>query len=284
MTSSRASKLFFILLTSFLLIAPPALAQSPLEGAAEDFDKDLELVGVDPISDIAGRTRVVRHRVSRHRSSYRYYRTRPSVVVVHTHHTRPRAARVQHSYSEPRESVISAGFRFLALDVQDTALVDELFEGDTYAGLGVYLRGRFASHFGLEFAVDVLGNTSVDDFDLVSVPVLGAFMAHLFPGNSVDLYGLIGGGISFNTVEYFPTSSSRAAREQYTQFLGQAGGGVEFNLGALQLVADARYLMMQARPERGDTTRTLAPLPLSSLEPDELTHAVQFTLGIGGHF
>ena len=70
------------------------------------------------------------------------------------------------------------------------------------------------------------------------------------------------------------------------QAAGQFGGGVELNLGALELTTDIRYLLLQARPDRDDAIRAVVPLSetTSSADSDSVAHALQFLLGIGGNF
>lgn len=271
-----------LVLLLVLAMAAPAWADAPLQSAAEADEAQADAgteAQIDPLDDVvAGRHRIYR-RGTRHRTYYRRYPHHRSVVVVQAHDPAPVVA---HRSAGDR---FSAGFRAFGMEIEDTALAgDELFAGDTFGGVGVYMRGKFMPNFGLEITVDVAGNTSYEDFNHIMVPVTAGFMAHLFPDSVFDLYGIVGGGILFNTVDYQPMQPARQCIEHYTQFLGQLGGGMELDLGALELIVDARYLLLQARPERGDTVVSLAPLPVADEDADSLTNAFQFSLGLGGNF
>ena len=94
----------------------------------------------------------------------------------------------------------------------------------------------------------------------------------------------------FNKIEYHPIElggSSRTCTESFTQFAGQLGAGTEIDLGPLELIADIRWLFMQARPERAADIRAAAPLATQSTDAsssDELINGLQLTVGVGGNF
>jgi len=262
-------------------------AGGPLSSAAQEEDQaTTSIERIDPMDDaIAGRRRVYRHTTYRQHRRYRPVHSHSRVVVVssHRHHV------AQPQVSRPhRNADISVGLRFTALSLGNTDLRYETFEGASMGGVGGYLRGKIDSNWGIEISADAMGNAS-DEYDQVTVPVMGALMGHLFPGSPVDVYGLAGGGVLFTSIDYQPMALGGRRRiysESYMQAAGQFGGGVELNLGALELTTDIRYLLLQARPDRDDAIRAVVPLSetTSSADSDSVAHALQFLLGIGGNF
>ena len=167
--------------------------------------------------------------------------------------------------------------------MEDTALSVETFEGATLAGIGGYLRAKVDKNWGIEVSADVLG-ASESAYDQVTLPVMVGLMAHLFPDSTLDIYGIAGGGILFTEIDYTRTASNQASRESYTQGAAQLGGGLEIDLGALELIGDIRWLIIQSRPERDQSIRDAAPLDNVDQDSDDFTNALQFTLGLGGNF
>ena len=87
-------------------------------------------------------------------------------------------------------------------------------------------------------------------------------MAHVFPDFVVDLYGVAGAGVLFNNLK-FQSPTGYSYTEDFIQWAGQLGAGIEVNLGALQLTTDVRWLFMEPRPEREGDKRTVVPLQVS---------------------
>jgi hypothetical protein len=209
---------------------------------------------------------------------------RPTTIVTHSSDP-PIYAR------PPQRAGISAGLRFSTVSLGDTSLQYETFEGATLVGVGGYLRGMFDPHWGLEIGVDILGadETAYSQF---AVPVMAGLVASLFPDSFVNVYGIAGGGLIFNNIEYYGGNvGSPGVDESFIQLTGQLGAGVELNVGPFQITSDLRWLFMQARPERDLNTLRAAPLPTTqtvaaapSSNISDVTNALQFTLGLGGSF
>ncbi len=283
------------IIAAFLLTGSPLMASPLIDGTANiDFESTDSLdARIDPMDDVVARP-APRRRTTHRRTTttYRrptttyhrtYYPRRVShshVVVVREHERRPvsRPAVVEHT---PRAPLFSAGLRFAALTLGNTDLRYETFDGDSLVGVGVYLRAKVDKHFGVEVSSDVLGTDNAD-FEQFTVPVMVGLTAHLFPENVLDIYGIAGAGLHFTTINY-ATGVCNRCLERYMQLAGQLGGGIELNLGALELLLDLRYVMTQARPEREENIRTALGLADQN-DPDALTHGLQFTLGLGGNF
>ena len=245
-------------------------------------DLDLEAVTYKPT-----KKKVYKKKVIRKTYTPKYKKKKVIIVGHHHRHKTTIITTKKEPLDLTPDHVFSVGMRFGLIAMDDTSLSHETFEGAELGGVGGYIRGKFHDHMGLEFTVDIFG-TDQDDYEQLSVPIMAGFMGHLFPDFILDLYGVAGGGIFFNSVKYqSPTGFSYS--EDFTQWTGQLGAGLEVNLGALQLTSDVRWLFMESRPERPDDKRTVVPLKVSgestsSGESDEITHALFVMVGIGGNF
>lgn len=118
---------------------------------------------------------------------------------------------------------------------------------ETLAGVGAYARVRRAN-LGLEASVDsaaILDNNGKQV--AARVPVLGAAMLYLNPNSPVRVYGLLGGGASFQQV---PGVTSQALTVQ-------AGAGLDIDLSPrASLNVDVRGLQdLNAQVVEGDALR-----------------------------
>jgi hypothetical protein len=267
--------------------APTADDAPQAASALHRLDDALQRLSGDHI-DAAPTPDAVARRIYR-----RYYQPAPQHVVVVQ---RPTTTVVTHHRSDPpiyarppQRAGIAVGLRFAALSLGDTSLKYETFEGANLIGVGGYLRGMFDPHFGLEVAVDILG-ANEPSYSQFAVPVMAGFVVRLLPDSLINAYGVMGGGVIFNNIEYYDGTNRRAGvDESFIQLAGQLGAGVEVNLGHLQLTADLRWLFLQARPERDARIRATAPLEDTTTTANtrgltSVTHALQFNLGVGGSF
>ena len=273
-----------VLFTPSAWAAEGAPAAHPVSEATSDLGALVETEALgdhNPDHEGLSQSRRVRRRrrVYRRRYSRPAHRTR--VVVVRD---QPPAQRV---YARPRQRVgMSAGVRLSLLSLSDTRLAYDTFEGATLAGLGFYLRGRIAPFIGVELSTDLLGAEEVG-YQQLTIPVMASLMVHIFPDSPVDVYGLGGLGLHFSAFEHY-TGDGRTYDEAYTQFAGQLGAGLEFNFGGFQLTTEMRWLFMESRPEESAFSKTVTPVDVDiATTPegsDDVTHALQFMVGLGGNF
>lgn len=299
----RRLMISFAMLAAALLLITPALASAealPATATGEDADAVSDLTErIHPLDDavldapslegepeaIAGRrvTRVRRVRTSPSHHHHHHHGHRTVVVTRAAADPEPRVLALG-----PRESKVSAGLRFTAVSLGDTGLGNETFHGATLGGIGGYIRARFLSHLGMEFSADVMGNFD-GEYDQLTIPVLVGVTGHLFPESTLDVYGIIGGGVLINSIDYQGSEVSgggttrRTFSESFLQLAGHVGGGIEIDIGALELTTDLRYMLLQARPERSAELQAAVPMEGGG-SSDSVTHGLQFMLGIGGNF
>jgi opacity protein-like surface antigen len=284
--------LLAVLWASAAIAAPPPqpLDLAPGQGATslQDLDDALDDLSAQATTDAATQDGITR-RVYR-----RYYRPAPQQVVIVQ---RPTTTVITRGYSDPpiyarapQRTGVAVGLRFATLSLGDTTLQYETFEGASLLGIGGYIRGMFDPHLGIELGVDVLG-ADERAYSQFTVPVMAGLFVSLFPDSFVNAYGIAGGGVIFNNIEYYGAANGRAGvDESYVQFAGQLGAGVELNIGNLQVSADLRWLFLQARPERDGTVRAAVPLAdtqattANTQSLSSVTNALQFNIGVGGAF
>ena len=232
-----------------------------------------------------------------------YVEQQPVVVQEQVAHAQPAPVVYEEAPPEPvdEEFGASATFHFTAMSVGDTDLAFETVQGAELLGAGGAIRFDLDSNWMLEVGLDVLV-AEENGIEQISAPITLSAIAHLFPDSVFDPYALAGLGIVLT--EYDDPAYSEV--EQYSQFMGHLGGGVEINLGNILITSDIRFLMLQARPDRnsvvdgfGNTesvssavtvrgeepTTTAASNPTSGYaDADAMNTGLQFMVGAGWRF
>lgn len=138
---------------------------------------------------------------------------------------------------------------------------------ETVAGLGAYTRIR-NGHLGLEASIDSTAVSTVDgSFTYGRVPVLGAAMLYLNPQSPIRLYGLLGGGITFQQAANFTEETLTV----------QGGAGLDFDLSPRTSLS----LDIRALTDLDDTGARPVILPVGSELPSAF---VTGNLGISVKF
>ena len=228
----------------------------------------------------------------------------PIVVQEQVAHAEPAPVVYQEAPPEPEDEAFgaSATFHFSAMSLGDTDLAFETIQGADLMGAGGAIRFDLDDNWMIEVGVDVL-MAEENGIEQISAPITLSAMAHLFPNSVFDPYAIAGLGIILT--EYDDPSYSEV--EQYSQFMGHLGGGLEINLGSIVLTSDLRFLMLQARPDRNavvdgfgntdsvssavsvrgeePTTSSANTTPSSSSEDaDAMNTGLQFMVGAGWRF
>jgi hypothetical protein len=180
----------------------------------------------------------------------------PAPVPVYTQPVYTQPTYTQPTYSQPTYTrrgysqdpfvpVVEVGLRAVGGGTEGS------FE--TVAGIGAYARARRGA-LGLEASIDSLAVTGTGGEAFGRVPVLGAGLLYLNPRSPVRLYGLVGGGLSFQQI-------NGATSEALTL---QAGAGLDIDLGSkVSLSLDARGISDapdgQVRPLVGGASPLPAP-------------------------
>lgn len=154
-----------------------------------------------------------------------------------------------------RGPMFGLGLRFTALGVSQKVWDQDV----NMLGGGLMLRFRTQGHFGIETAFDV-AQASIDSgagstFQRTAYPVTVAAMLYLFrnrPDNHFNIYGVAGFGLMANgfSLKTSFDGRPREVNQQFLEFLGQAGGGVELRFNRLALTADIRAIGL-ARDDNG---------------------------------
>jgi len=195
---------------------------------------------------------------------------------------------------EPTAAIV---FRFATLNESDTDLEFETVSGANLMGVGGALRFDLDPHWGIEIGLDILAGEA-EGADQISVPITLSAMAHLFPDSVIDPYAVAGLGImlsEFDDPHYVDV-------EQYSQFMGHVGGGLEINAGPIVITSDLRLALMQTRPDRdvpliyqegsggggvsirGDEVGGVTTSTVSNNDADAMSTGLQFNIGAGWRF
>jgi hypothetical protein len=192
---------------------------------------------------------------------------------------------------EDDEEFASIHFRFVSLNESDTDLAFETVQGANLLGVGAGLRFAVDPHWVVELGLDFLAGEE-DDADQIAVPLSVSALARLFPDSVIDPYGIAGLGIMFSEFD----DPDYAEVEQYSQFFGHVGGGVEINAGPILITSDLRLALMQTRPERDEPLGAGGSgggvsvrgdgdvVTVTEQDPDDMSTALQFTIGAGWRF
>lgn len=184
------------------------------------------------------------------------------------------------------------------MNLGDTDLAFETIQGADLLGVGAALRFDLDTNWMIELGVDVLG-AEANGVEQISAPITASAIAHLFPDSVIDPYAIAGLGIILTEYD----DPSYADVEQYSQFMGHIGGGLEISLGSILVTSDVRFLMMQSRPDRdsvvpeftsgssddgsisvrGEESNVSASNTASG-DADAMNTGVQFMLGAGWRF
>jgi len=188
------------------------------------------------------------------------------------------------------------------MNLGDTDLAFETIQGADLLGVGAALRFDLDTNWMIELGVDVLG-AEANGIEQISAPITASAIAHLFPDSVIDPYAIAGLGIILTEYD----DPNYADVEQYSQFMGHIGGGLEISLGSILITSDIRFLMMQSRPDRdsvvpeftsgtsddgsisvrGDenaSASNTAGFNSSEGDADAMNTGVQFMLGAGWRF
>ena len=227
----------------------------------------------------------------------------PVVVQEQVAHTEPQTVVYQEAPPEPEDEPFGASvnFHFSAMSLGDTDLAFETIQGASLMGAGGAIRFDLDDHWMVEVGIDVLG-AEENGIEQLSAPITLSAMAHLFPDSVFDPYAIAGLGIILT--EYDDPAYSEV--EQYSQFMGHLGGGLEINLGSIVVTSDIRFLMLQARPDRnsvvdgfGNTESVSSAVTVRGEEPpdstgsapttgsgeaDAMNTGLQFMVGAGWRF
>lgn len=113
--------------------------------------------------------------------------------------------------------------------------------GAGMGGVGGSLRFRYAPHFATELTLGVMGGTDYNGDNRAELPITVNQLFYLNPQNRLQLYGLIGLGVSWAGVGYDDRMSTRRDSAEYAYFGAQAGVGLEWQLTRhISLFGDAR--------------------------------------------
>jgi hypothetical protein len=111
-------------------------------------------------------------------------------------------------------------------------------------GLGAGLRFRGAGHLGAELGLNVVTGRDYNGDARTEVPATFSGLLYFNPRNRLQVYGLMGIGVSYATVRYAPGNTSDhggLSGSNYAYFGGQAGLGLELQLNhRLSIFADVR--------------------------------------------
>ncbi len=280
---------------------PEAQAQSISDTALDPaFENAVNAVELGHSKDTLTRRiyRRVYHRryYPRRRVYRRYYPTvryyTPAPVVVAPVVVTKRVETVQQQPKQvvkkgPRKSHIDIGLRGTMMLGSDFEHIYATEPNPVTGGIGFYLRVRPIDHLGLEFTSDVLFNEQ-DNTSLTRVPLSVNVLGYLFKESPFNLYAAGGFDVIFNTsldrqmCQTYNRTDCDA--DNYVQFGGNLGGGIEMRVYRLHFLMDARYHLMQARPlpsefkENGDKYVEL------NAETDKLEHDLQVSVGMGFYF
>lgn len=146
----------------------------------------------------------------------------------------------------PYESSVEIGLRGIAGGTNTGA--------DEIVGLGTYVRVHGGQgYLALEGSIDSTAVVAADGSAFGRVPVLGAAMLYLNPQSPVKIYGLFGGGLSFQ-------ETGAQASQALTV---QTGGGIDIDLGPrATLTADVRAI------NDLESSATVSPLTVQTI-PDQ---------------
>ena len=120
------------------------------------------------------------------------------------------------------------GLRGIGTYVSDT---------DFGGGVGWYFKIRPVRWISVEFVNDYLFNEYSYDGLLLRVPLYLDLQAHLFDYGNLDVYGLVGGGISL----ILPDDYYHHRESGVVQGGLQVGGGISFLTSGFEIGFDARY-------------------------------------------
>jgi opacity protein-like surface antigen len=201
-----------------------------------------------------------------------------SVVVVESSYD---------EYGEPEDqSSASINVHLSSMSLGQTALSFDNIESTSLLGVGAGLRFDIDENWMIEVGLDLLASER-EGVEQVSVPLTVSAIAHLFPNNVVDPYAIAGLGLMFT--EYDDPQYDTV--EQYSQFLGHIGGGIEINADPIVITSDIRFQMLQARPDRPSIfdnafeEEALASGPsYESQTVDAMNSGIQLNLGLGWRF
>jgi len=217
-------------------------------------------------------------------------------VVVHTTKVVPvheRRVVENHGYVAARrdeDSMLGIGLRLSGTSVDGQQLNLATVENPSLWGAGVQVRGKVSESVGIEVGADWLSGQT-DEMTQTSVPLMLSVMYYFIPDGGVRLYGLVGGGANFTTLEY-----NAGFRHDDVELAAQAGGGLELRLSPeFGLSADLRFMGLYKDMGSSTTLRNdcLSQVGgntgfcngLNNLDPnDKLNVGAQFMVGANLYF
>lgn len=139
----------------------------------------------------------------------------------------------------PRGPVFSIGLRFTTLGINQQVFGQNM---EMYGG-GLQLRFRTQGHWGFETAFDILrADVGQGAFVRNAYPFTFSAMLYLFknrPENHFNIYAVAGVGLMADDVTLY---GRQDLNQQFLEFMGHAGGGVELRFSRLALSADIRAI------------------------------------------